>query len=95
MCGDTGEMGHREGPAQAVTLQVDVHQVLVSEDQSLGVLVLQVVHHGVIGVAPAVQVGQAALPPAEVAHLTCTAHLFSASLQPPVTCLKQVNAATP
>lgn len=71
MCGDTGEMGHREGPAQAVTLQVDVHQGLVSEDQRLGVLVLQIVHDCVIGVAPAVQVGQTVLPPAEVPHLTC------------------------
>ena len=72
MSGNGGEVCNREGPAQAVALQVDVHQMLVSEDQGLGILVLQVVHHRVIGIAPAIQVQQAALPPAEVAHLPCS-----------------------
>ena len=70
VCGDGGEVCNRESPSQAVALEVDVHQMLVSEDEGLGVFVLQVVHHCVIGIAPAVQVQQAVLPPAEVAHLT-------------------------
>ena len=72
MSGDCGEVRHREGPAQALPLQVEVEQVLVSEHQSLGVLVLQVVHHVVCRVPPLVHVGKAVLPPPKVAYLPCS-----------------------
>ena len=68
MSGDRGQVSHSEGPSQALALEVEVQQVLVSEDQGLGVLVLQVVQHSVPSIPAPVHVGKAVLPSAEVAH---------------------------
>ena len=69
MGGDSGQLCHRNCPSQALPLEIEVHQVLVSEDQRLGVLVLQVVQHSVPSVPPLVQVDKAVLPSAEVPNL--------------------------
>lgn len=71
MSGNTGEVCHREGPSEALALEVEVHQVLVCEDQGLVVLVLQVVQHSVPSIPPPVHVGKGILPSAEVAHIPC------------------------
>ena len=73
MSGDGGEFCHREGPPQALPLQVEVHQVLVCEHQRLGVLVLQVVQHRIASIAALVHVCQCVLPSAELALFPCTA----------------------
>ena len=71
MSGDRGQVSHSKGPSQALALEVEVHQVLVSEDQGLGVLVLQVVQHSVPSIPAPVHVGKGVLPSAEVAHFPC------------------------
>ena len=68
MSGDRRQVSHSKGPSQALALEVEVHQVLVSEDQGLGVLVLQVVQHSVPSIPAPVHVGKGVLPSAEVAH---------------------------
>lgn len=68
MSGDRRQVSHSEGPSQALALEIEVHQVLVSEDQGLGVLVLQVVQHSVPSIPAPVHVGKGVLPSAEVAH---------------------------
>lgn len=68
MSGDRRQVSHSEGPSQALAFEVQIHQVLVSEDQGLGVLILQVVQYSVPSIPAPVHVGKGVLPSAEVAH---------------------------